>query len=181
MFSRHRFRRRPPTVALLGAALIVVGGARLAYLHYFPQGGSESDALLHEGACEIVKVIDGQTLLVRQEEAATVGTEGRKTVTRQVRLIGIETDDPHAAEFVTSLTAEKECRLKFDKRRIDRQQHLLAYVYAGDSLINERLVDEGLARVMEYPGDSASIAKRLRGAESKAKAAKRGLWAADNL
>lgn len=181
MLSRRRFRRRPPTAAVLGLAIVAVVGARLAYVYSFPPPDSASRELLHEGPCEVVKVVNGQTLLVRQAAVPADGREAVKSVGRQVRLLGIETDQPAAAKLLETLIADQECRLKFDKRRIDREGHMLAYVYAGQALVNERLVEEGLARASDYPGDSASIAKRLYAAQSKAKAAKRGLWAADNL
>lgn len=129
----------------------------------------------------MVKVVDGQTLVVRQAVVPANGRNAAKPIERQVRLLGIESDQTAAVKLMESLTADRECRLKFDKRRIDREGHMLAYVYTGQVLVNERLVEEGLARASDYPGDSASIAKRLYAAQSKAKAAKRGLWAADNL
>jgi micrococcal nuclease len=106
----------------------------------------------------------------------------------RVRLLGIDTPEtvkpnapvepwgPEATEFTKRLTAEGNVRLELDKRRIDRYGRSLAYVYVGDRLLNEELVRAGLARVSVYPGDSATIERRLRAAEAEARKAERGIW-----
>jgi endonuclease YncB( thermonuclease family) len=178
--SRRGTRRRPSLAALLGLALIALVVGRWLLNSYLRSTPPESDAALVEGPCEVVRVLEGPMLLVRQKSP-----HAETTVTRRVRLIGIETQANRSADLSESPSAERfledaidgrEVRLQFDKRRVDREHNWLAYVYAGETLLNERLLEEGLARLHEYPGDSASIAKRLRGAEAKAKAAGRGLW-----
>jgi micrococcal nuclease len=66
--------------------------------------------------------------------------------------------------------------LRLDRRRKDRYDRFLAYVYVEDQMLNEELVRAGLARVSVYPGDSPQIAKRLREAEQEAQKANRGIW-----
>jgi micrococcal nuclease len=186
---RRRFRRRPSAAALLGLALLIAIGARWAYVSLYSR--QDQAGALSEGPCQVVEVLTGPTLVVRQEHWAA--SENSVTaVVRRVRLLGIESqsaaregraDDGPARTigFVQGATADGEVRLAFDKRRMDRDENFLAYVYVADGLLNEQLVREGLARCYEYPGDSQPIAKRLRAAQQEAKQARRGLWSGGNL
>ena len=188
---RSRFRRRPSTATFVGLVLVVLICGRWTVLAFFPSE-AENAGLLVEGSCQVVQVHDGPLLLVvRQESASSPGTKVPNAVERRVRLIGLEADrDSSAAgktraaaatEFARGQVAEKSVRLKFDKRRVDRDHLWLAYVYVDEVLLNERLIEEGLARVSEYPGDSPAIAKRLRAAEARAKREQCGLWSGGNL
>jgi micrococcal nuclease len=67
-------------------------------------------------------------------------------------------------------------RLRFDKRRKDRYDRFLAYVYVEERMLNVELVRAGLARVSTFPGDSPSLASQLGRAEQDARRAGRGIW-----
>jgi len=66
--------------------------------------------------------------------------------------------------------------MRFDKRRLDQYDRYLAYVFVDERMLNEELVRAGLALVSTFPGDSDSMTRRLRAAESEAKEQARGLW-----
>jgi micrococcal nuclease len=70
-------------------------------------------------------------------------------------------------------------RLERDVEARDRYDRLLAYVVrAEDGLfVNERLVEEGFAESIAYPPNTARQAELDR-AETEARDAQRGLWAA---
>lgn len=133
------------------------------------------------GGYPVVSVVDGDTVKVR------VG--GR---VESVRLIGIdapETDAPgRAAQCfgpesrakARELLAGQVVRLEFDESqgRRDRYDRLLAYVWVNDVLVNERLVRQGYAREFTYSLPYRYQAA-FQAAEQEARAAGRGIWAAD--
>jgi micrococcal nuclease len=143
-------------------------------------------AELSEGIGEVVRVVDGDTLIVRQRNPAADG-DSRWSEAR-VRLLGIDAPEtvrpehpiepwgPEAADFARDFVSGQEVQLQFDKRRVDRFGRVLAYVYVGDRMLNEELVRAGLARASDFPGDSQAMARRIRKAEEEARRAGRGLW-----
>lgn len=133
--------------------------------------------VLVEGPAKVVRVVDGDTLILRQ-----AGEQYR------VRLLGVDTPEtvkedttvqqwgPEATEFTNSFVRQGEVRVELDKRRVDRFGRSLAYVYVGEKMLNVELVRAGLARVAHYPGDSQAMLRLLRQAESEARSERRGIW-----
>lgn len=136
---------------------------------------------LAEGLFHCERVIDGDTLIAvpladREDHSARRFT---------IRLLGIDTPEdttqreplgPEATAFTRSAVVDKTVRLQWDKRRIDRYGRRLAYVFVDDSLVNLQLVELGLARVFNYPGDNATIARDLNKAEQMAREKRLGIW-----
>lgn len=99
----------------------------------------------------VTRVYDGDTIEVEFEG-----------IRERVRYIGIDTperDDSRApilemarlaTEANRSLVAGRSVRLEFDVDRRDQYDRLLAYVFVGDTLVNEWLVREGYAQAREY-------------------------------
>jgi micrococcal nuclease len=176
MPKKRRFykpRRLPAVVAAVLLAFV------LARVFLFP-GARTEDAFsrnLAEGEYPVVRVVDGDTILVFHQ-----GDNVR------VRLLGIDTPEtvkkdhpvefmgPEASEFTEEFLKKGVCWLRFDRRRVDQYGRWLAYVYVDDAMLNEELVRRGLASVSVYPGDSASIERQLRKAEDEAKKNGRGIW-----
>ncbi|MPZ54521.1 MAG: hypothetical protein GEU79_17645, partial [Acidimicrobiia bacterium] len=103
----------------------------------------------------------------------------------QLRLIGInspERDECYSAEshaYLESLLEGEMVTLERDRTDRDRFDRLLRYVYLEDgTLVNEVMVEEGMAIARRYPPDT-SLAKTLEAAQSRAKDAVLGLWAPD--
>jgi len=162
----RRFRRRLgwkwPALALLLAG--IVGKAALF-------GTSAKPAVPFEGACRVLEVIDGQTLLVQPEH--------KEVEPVAIRMIGIEIVESlatDAAAFTQERVAAGQVSLTLDKRRIDSQGRALAYVHVDGALLNAALIREGLARVVSYPGDSASFERELYRAQDVAVEERRGIW-----
>jgi len=120
-------------------------------------------------------VVDGDTI-----DVATVG---------RVRLLGIDAPEighgfdsaapfgREARERLVSLILHRWVRLEQEGPSLDIYNRHLAYVLTDDgAFINAVLVREGLARVSAR----APLARlsELQGAESEAKAARRGMWGA---
>jgi len=130
----------------------------------------------------VVRVVDGDTIVVR-------GQGGERTV----RLIGIDTPEtkrpntpvecfgPEAsARTKTLLPPGAGVRLERDPTQdaTDRYGRQLRYVTRGETSINERLLASGHARVYVYAGRPFTRAPAYTAAETRARAAGRGLWGA---
>ncbi len=66
-------------------------------------------------------------------------------------------------------------RLQFDEQREHRMDRILAYVYANDTFINERLARDGLAFVKLRTGNR-KFADSLLEAQSAAQTEAKGIW-----
>ncbi|MBZ0159029.1 MAG: thermonuclease family protein [bacterium] len=138
------------------------------------RGGTERSArdedLAPISADELVRVkrvYDGDTLLLE---------DGRK-----VRYLGInapEYQEPFylkAKRLNESLVMGREIRLEFDRERTDGYGRVLAYVYAGDEMVNARLVQEGLAHAFFIGPNRKHNALLLR-LQAEAQLHKVGIW-----
>jgi len=126
---------------------------------------------------QITRVIDGEAIEVRIGDRLEI-----------VRYIGIGTPEilhpsggpdryrDAAREANARLVADKPLQLVFDTQVRDRAGRLLAYVYAGDVLLNAELVGAGYAEVATSPPNvrhrEAFVAR-----QRDARQARRGLWA----
>lgn len=136
-----------------------------------------------EGEYEVVRVVDGDTIKVRP----LAPVDGERPEER-VRLLGIDTPEsvkpdspvepwgPEASEFTREFLAGGRVRLVFDRRTRDDYGRLLAYVYVGETMLNEELVRAGLAEAKGYSGDAQNMQRRLERAEDEARRARRGIW-----
>ena len=125
-----------------------------------------------EGRTQVVRVVDGDTIAVLWN-----GEETR------VRLIGINT--PESGECLAQEAGRRleellggEVRLETDEEETDRFGRMLAYIWAGDVLVNERLAAEGLALARAYP-PNLSHQEVLDAAEADARREGAGMWAPD--
>jgi len=141
------------TAGLLGAACGTDGGPGNA-----ADGATAAD-LPGEPNAEVIRVVDGDTLVVR-----TGGVE------EHVRLIGIDTPESvkpgtpvecfgkEASAHATELLSEgSSIVLERDVEARDRYDRLLAYVYrASDALfVNLSMVQDGYAQAATYPPNVA--------------------------
>ena len=145
-------------VALLGGAGMAAGQA--------PTG---LDAL-------VVRVVDGDTIHVRIGERV-----------EKVRYIGVNTPELHhpskgeepggrqAHAANRRLVEGKRVRLELDVQSRDRYGRLLAYVWAGDTMVNAELVRLGYAQVMTVPPNVRHQALFVK-LQRAAREAGRGLW-----
>ncbi len=122
----------------------------------------------------VTKVVDGDTIEI---------SGGRK-----LRYIGIntpETVDPRrpmqcygkdASNRNKELVLGKQVELEKDISETDKFGRLLRYVYVGERMINEQLVQEGYAYASSYPPD-VMHQELFATAQKKARVENRGLWA----
>jgi micrococcal nuclease len=125
----------------------------------------------------VTKIVDGDTIDVKidgKEERIRlllVDTPETKDPDKPVQPFG-----PEATEFAEKTLSNKEVRLEFDGPERDKYERLLAYLWIGDKIFNQMLLEEGLARVAyvyepPYRHYDAFIA-----AQEKAKSEKKGIW-----
>jgi len=144
----------PPAVPAAGRATVAASGAPTV------------------AAVAVEEIIDGDTVRLRIGGAA-----------ESVRLIGINTPErgeclsAEATERLTELLDGRAITLEQDTSDRDRYGRLLRYVYADGELVNEALVESGLAIARRYEPDTA-LADRLDTAQARAQAAGAGQWAA---
>jgi micrococcal nuclease len=135
-----------------------------------------------EGAAEVVRIVDGDTLVV---SFAPGDDDDAK-----VRLIGIDTPESvkpntpvecfakeataHLTELVPPGTA---VRLERDVEDLDRYDRLLAYLFRVDDglFVNEAMVADGYAAQLTVPPNVA-YADLFSDAQVAAREAGRGLW-----
>lgn len=130
------------------------------------------------GPCDVTRVVDGDTLHVR--------IAGSPTPDEKIRLLRINTperDEPgceRATAALMALVAGGRVELEWEKPQAERDEYgrLLAYVWAGETLVNVELVRQGFTRFFTKYG-TGRYADLFRAAEDEARTAKRGLWTDD--
>lgn len=115
----------------------------------------------------VTRVIDGDTIELSDKT--------------KVRYIGIDTQESgdcfgtEAKQANTNLVLNKEIRLEYDVQRLDKYTRTLAYVYVGEVFVNEKLVQDGFAKVATFPPNILYINKFIE-AERQARENSLGLW-----
>jgi micrococcal nuclease len=123
-----------------------------------------------EARCVVGQVADGDTFRC---------VDGRK-----VRLIGIDSPErgqrPYGAKarqaLLRLLPTGTGVILEYDVSSMDRYGRVLAYVWAGPTLINEAMVRGGWAVLYTVP-PNVKYAGRFGRAQNEARARSTGLWA----
>ena len=149
-------------------------------------GGGEQQRYESQ-AWTVVRVVDGDTLVI---DAPDVNESGNETQTTRVRLWGIDTPEianarfkkeaepfgDEAAAFARRLCEGKQVRLRLESHDLrDKYQRLLAYIELPDgSMLNERLLAAGLAEADDR--FSHSLLERFTHLEKQARHDRLGLW-----
>ena len=166
-----RLPRRRRSVGLLVAVLMVCW---VLFRIWQDRQEGEVPAALTPGSYDVTYVVDGDTF--RLSNGAVV------------RLIGVDTPEmgdppePWAAQatlFTKEFLGGGKVDLQLDRERIDLYGRFLAYAYVGDRMLNEALLQAGLARYRKEFNYQERYKRRFRAAQSAAQAADRGLWGND--
>ncbi|MFZ5631804.1 MAG: thermonuclease family protein [Bacillota bacterium] len=126
---------------------------------------------------KVIRVIDGDTFEItnrgRKERVRLIGVDTPESVKpgAEVEPFGIE-----AGNYTKKLIEGKPVRLEFDVQERDKYGRLLAYVYLEDgTLLNARLLEEGLATIVTIP-PNVRMADTFLKIQRKARADKKGIW-----
>ncbi|PIQ68828.1 MAG: nuclease [Candidatus Taylorbacteria bacterium CG11_big_fil_rev_8_21_14_0_20_46_11] len=124
------------------------------------------------------RVVDGDTIDVeidgKIERVRYIGIDTPETVDprKAVQCFGVE-----ASKKNKELVEGKMVRLEKDITDRDRYKRLLRYVWLDNTLINQTLVEQGVAKSYSYPPD-VRYQDRFVEAEKQAREDKLGLWTA---
>lgn len=131
----------------------------------------------------VVRVIDGDTILIRFEN----GVEER------VRLLLVDTPEsvhpdkpvqpfgPEASQFAKDMMPEgSTVKLELDVGERDKYGRLLAYVWVGDKMFNELLLEKGLARVAYVFAPNTRHVDRFYEIQKQAQQQAVGIWSIEN-
>ena len=121
---------------------------------------------------QVERVIDGETLLVARGQ--TVRLIGVDAPELNSNLPAMKSYAEKAKALTEKLVLNKRVKLRFDQQRKDRFGHSLAYVYVGGISVNEKLLHEGLARVVRRIRFQEK--KNYIALEKRAERAGRGIW-----
>ena len=133
-------------------------------------------------AIELVRTIDGDTIVFTED-----GEE------KKLRLLLIDTPESsttktgsaqpygkEAKDFLTNYLEGKKLSIEYDPahEKIDDYDRVLAYLYADGKLVQEVMVEKGLARVGYENGDELYL-NELEEAEQEAEVANVNIWSID--
>lgn len=126
-------------------------------------------AASYTGTC--VAAYDGDTITVR--------INGKL---EKIRLLGIDTPEmgqqpwgTKARDYTRSLVVGKQVRVETDVQQRDQYRRLLAYVYVGDTFLNEAIIRSGHAMLLTYPPNVAKTDVLTR-AQTAARNEGKGVW-----
>lgn len=129
---------------------------------------------------QVTSVVDGDTIHVLMNNKKEtirfilVDTPETKHPTKPIEPFGLE-----ASEFTKKLLEGKQVKLVTDVSERDRYGRLLMYVWVDDRMVNELLLEKGLARVVVFPPDVKYL-DAFRAIQKKAQEAELGIWSLEN-
>ncbi|NYF25499.1 thermonuclease family protein [Sporosarcina sp. JAI121] len=167
--------KKPASIVGIGVALL----AMIVYTVFFPDQEPGRDGLI---PVELVKTIDGDTIKIMYE--------GKEQNVRYLLIDTPETNHPRlgkqpfgekAKERNQELLNSGKLEIEFDiGGKTDKYGRLLAYIYINGISVQEKLLEEGLARVAYvYPPNTRHL-DAFEKAEAKAKKAGIGIWTLKN-
>ena len=131
----------------------------------------------YDEAVTVSRVVDGDTIEV---------SPAIDSIT-DVRLIDIDTPEtvdpsgeiepcgPEASDFAIEELTGESVELQFGTEKTDQYDRLLTYVYVGEEMFNEVLVEEGYAQAYPYEPNT-EYEDRFATAQDEAKASGLGIW-----
>ena len=172
----------------IGSVVIVVGG-------YFGLSQTDSnkivsqveslfkeEVVLEEHEAEVVRVVDGDTVIVKTDEGAE----------ERVRLLLIDTPESvhptepeqlfgkESSEYAKEVLKEGDViKLEIGKPERDRYDRLLAYIWIDDVNFNQLMIEKGYARVGYVYEPNTKYLNEFEKAEREAKDERKNIWSID--
>lgn len=168
-------RRKKVSFLALIVAILLSFASGLAINYVLPRETSGKTVIvgktiqLKEGEYLVTKVLDGDTIEI----------EGGY----RIRYEGIDAPEladrygTQAYEANKKIVEGKKVRLEFTEEKLDLYGRALGYIWIDSLLINERLVADGIAKVLWYNKmEKPKYYERLKSAEDAAKQNHWGMW-----
>ncbi|MGH8102973.1 MAG: lamin tail domain-containing protein [bacterium] len=151
-----------------------------------------------DGPYTLVRVIDGDTIVVspsddatRKEPASSPSSEGQGDFEAiHVRYLGINTPERDEKFFKEAggknreLIGEQSVYLEYEAVTEDHYGRKLAYIWAGDTLVNQAMLEAGYAHLFVIPPAKRHYDEFLKAEkaaremkDANGKVAPRGIWA----
>jgi micrococcal nuclease len=130
---------------------------------------------------KITKVIDGDTM--------DVSIDGKEDKIRLLLVDTPETHDPdkpvqqfgpEATKFATDTLEGKDVKLEKDVSDRDKYGRLLVYLWLGDKMFNEMLLEKGFARVAYVYPPNTKYVNEFRKIQEKPQQSGIGIWSIKN-
>jgi micrococcal nuclease len=125
---------------------------------------------------KVASVVDGDTIhVVLHNKKETVRLILINAPETQHPSKPIEPFGPEATRYMEELLTGKQVKLEQDRSLRDQYGRLLMYVWLEDRMVNEMLLEKGLARVSVFPPDVKYV-EAFRIVQKKAQQARLGIW-----
>ncbi len=174
-----RIRRDPRTQIITIVIVLVLMLLSWWAEPYLPQNepATRSPGALNNGEYEVLRVVDGDTLLLRKDRLR-VRLQGVDTPETVKEHTAVQKWGPEATAYTERFidNANERISITVDGEGVDQYGRHLAFVWHDGRLLNEELIAAGLARAKLGYDYSQKMKDRLRVAQSKARREKRGIW-----
>ncbi|MDQ0885928.1 micrococcal nuclease [Paenibacillus sp. V4I9] len=136
-------------------------------------------------SAKILKVVDGDTMKVSFNEGGKVKEE-------TIRLLLVDTPesvDPEkpvqpfaldASKYAKDTLSDKDVKLEIDVSERDKYGRLLCYLYIGDKMFNEMLLENGYARVAYVYPPNVKYVDKFREIQKTAQQKGVNIWSVEN-
>ncbi|OAS19727.1 thermonuclease family protein [Paenibacillus oryzisoli] len=136
-------------------------------------------------AAKVVRVVDGDTMKVSF-------ADGGKVKEETIRLLLVDTPesvDPEkpvqpfaldASNYAKTMLTGKDVQLELDVSERDKYGRLLCYLYIGDHMFNELLLENGYARVAYIYPPNVKYVDQFRAIQKAAQQKGVNIWSVEN-
>lgn len=133
----------------------------------------------HNGrvSATVERTVDGDTFIAQLADGSRERVRMLLIDTPETKKEGtpVQPFGPEASEYSKKLLTGREVELEFDEEQRDQYDRMLAYVYLDGESVNEKLLEQGLARVVVYKPNDKYV-KEFRDIQAQAKSKKIGVW-----
>ena len=177
MPGRIRRKRWPQVVVSAFVTALLVVGWWLEGRYLRPSGWQRPQGQLQSGEYDVRRVVDGDTIVLAHNDLR-VRLQGIDTPETVRENTAVEPWGYEAGAYTRQFVRDSDFRVRveIDGEPVDRYGRHLAFIWHEGRLLNEELVDLGLARAKTDFDFSQAMKQRLLKAQLEAQAAERGIW-----
>jgi micrococcal nuclease len=173
----RRYRRSYARELIALAVVVLLAVLRLLSGDPAQNGDQGFRGRLQPGVYRVLRVVDGDTLLLEQDRMR-VRLQGVDTPETVKEDTPVEPWGPEASEFTKAFVRDAggSLRMEIDGEPLDRLGRHLAFAWSDERMLNEELVRRGLARATLQYDFSERKKEILRQAQREAKRERVGIW-----